>query len=130
MLYRIGLRDNFKTEKTVGNDGIERRVRSAVTQGGLFPDGSRLIKALRDICKYFASPQKLNSFKKLQDANHLPSGIPLLDGKTRVASCHKLLQSSILHHWSLKYYYQSLSLILPKMNSIISGLPLAMKIGL
>lgn len=108
LLYGIGLRDNFKTERSVGEDGIERRVRSAVTQGGIFPDGARVIKVLRDICKYFGSPQKLDALKRLQDANHLPSGIPLLDGKTRVASCHKLLQSSILHHWSLKHYSQSI----------------------
>jgi hypothetical protein len=33
----------------------------------------------------------------------------MLDDKTRVASCHRLLQSSILHWWSMEKYFDSLS---------------------
>jgi hypothetical protein len=75
MLYGIGLHANLKTERTVGDDGIERRVQSEVTQGSLYPDGACVIWVLRDICKYFSSPQKLDSLGrcKFQIIFHLVS---------------------------------------------------------
>jgi hypothetical protein len=109
LLYGIGLKDNVRTEKMTGDDGIERKVQKLVTGGGAFPDGARIIKVLRDICKYFGTPQRTTRLRDIQELNHAPIGSPMLDGKTRVASCHRLLQSSILHWWGMEKYFESLS---------------------
>ena len=110
LLYGIGLRDNVKLQKLVlGDDGIEKKVQVVITGGGPFPDGSRIIQVLRSICKYFGSAQRMTRLQDIQEINHGPRGAPMLDGKTRVASCHRLLQSSILHFWTLEKYYESVS---------------------
>ena len=87
----------MRTHKVMGEDGIERKVQDVVTSGGAFPRGLEVIQALRKICKYFGTAQRQSRLRNIQEMNHGPPGIPILDGKTRVASCHRLLQSSILH---------------------------------
>jgi hypothetical protein len=109
LLYGIGLRDNVKTQKVIGEDGVERKVQDVVTSGGAFPRGSQIIQSLRSICKYFGTSQRLSRLNNIQDINHGPMGAPILDGKTRVASCHRLLQSSILHFWTMQKFYESVS---------------------
>ena len=109
LLYGIGLRDNVKTHKATGEDGIERKVQQVVTGGGAFARGLHVIHALRKICKYFGTPQRQNRLSNIQNLNHGPLGTPILDGKTRVASCHRLLQSGILHFWTLQRYYESVA---------------------
>ena len=109
LLYGIGLRDNVKTQKVMGEDGIERKVQDIVTRGGAFPRGSQIIQCLRSIFKYFGTSQRLSRLRNIQDISHGPMGAPILDGKTRVASCHRLLQSSILHFWTMQKYYESVS---------------------
>ena len=91
LLYGIGLRDHVKTQKVMGEDGIERKVQHVVTSGGEFPRGLEVIQALRKICKYFGTAQRQSRLSNIQNLNHGPLGTPILDGKTRVASCHRLL---------------------------------------
>jgi hypothetical protein len=109
LLYGIGLRDNVKTHKVTGEDGIERKLPQVVTGGGAFSSGLQVIQALRKICKYFGTAQRQSRLSNIQNLNHGPLGTPIIDGKTRVASCHRLLQTSILHFWTLQKYYESVA---------------------
>ena len=93
----------------MGEDRIKRKVQDIVSRGGAFPQGSQIIQCLRSICKYFETSQRLSRLRNIQDINHGSMGAPILDGKTRVASCHRLLQSSILHFWIMQKYYESVS---------------------
>lgn len=100
LLYGFGLRENTRTDRATG-------VVSYVTPGsaGPFHDGTRLIKGLRSLAKYFGTGQRLEHLRAIQKNNHLPIGRPMIDGTTRVSSCNKLMGTSILHYWALKRYF-------------------------
>jgi hypothetical protein len=91
--YAIGLRENMQNKQIV-------------TPGGAFTEGLTVVKQLRLLANYFkGSPKRKNALEDVQRRFNLPLGIPALDGFTRVASCHKLLQTSILHYYAMKKLY-------------------------
>ena len=104
MLYGLGLRENTQTKNEIV-DGKKMKVQRVVTPGGEFKGGLKLVEQFRKLPKYFASTQKKEILKKIQDSQGLPVGIPSLDGKTRVASCHKLFRTTIYHKKSLEAFY-------------------------
>jgi hypothetical protein len=55
--------------------------------------------------KYFGTGQRRQNLIDMQVRFLLPSGFPQLDGLTRVASCHRLLQTSMLNYFAMEHYY-------------------------
>jgi hypothetical protein len=73
-----------------------------VTPGGAFEEGLVVIKKLRALAKYFGTGQRKQKLLDIQQRYSLLEGFPQLDGLTCVASCHKLFQTTILHHFALE----------------------------
>ena len=97
LLYGIGFKEHYQTKNKI------RRV--VLSVGGEFKAGAHIVSCLRDICTYFRTGQRLQALKNVQDMYVAPEGTPSFDGVTRVSSVHRLLKGTILHHWSLKKYY-------------------------
>jgi len=82
--------------------------KAVVTPGGSFPDGLRVIKQLRNLCKYFSTGQRKQALHDVQSRYMVPVGVPAMDGKTRVASCTKLMQTCILHKFAMSKFHMQL----------------------
>ena len=108
LLYTLGLRENVKVMRIHNSDGTVTKEKTVVTPGGSFEDGSRVIKQLRGLCKYFGTGQRKQALHDVQSRYTVPVGIPAMDGITRVASCSKLLQTSILHKFAMSKLYTQL----------------------
>jgi hypothetical protein len=108
ILYALGLRENVKTIVTTSESGEHKKEKIIITPGGSFVEGFDLIKKLRQLAKYFGTGQRKQKLMDIQERYALPTGIPLIDGMTRVASCHKLFQTSILHYYAMDRLYRDL----------------------
>ncbi len=105
LLYSIGMRENYKTEKTVDKMGKEMKIRYIVTPGGAFPFGSKIIKALRDIANYFGSSLQLrDDLETIKNGAMLPLQNIKSPGETRVSSHTTLLQTAMMNHFALTLY--------------------------
>ncbi|GMF34809.1 unnamed protein product [Phytophthora fragariaefolia] len=109
--YGVGLKEIKKLkfyDRPIGNQKLKRRV--IVTGGGEFPEGSRVIRELRNLNKYFASAtavQRGHMLTKIQQFNGLPELVGLIGIDVRVASVMKLLQRSIINYPAFQWYFQS-----------------------
>lgn len=57
--------------------------------------------------EYFVSPWCQQNLENIQKKIALPTGVPIIDGKMRVASVCKLFETSLFHyHAMMKYYHQ------------------------
>lgn len=63
--YVIGMRENYKTEKSVDKMGNKTKVQLITSPGGAFPFGAKIIQSLKEIANYFSKlPQCKEDFKK------------------------------------------------------------------
>jgi hypothetical protein len=72
--------------------GEHKKEKIIITPGSSFVEGLDLIKMLRQLPKYFGTGQRKQKLMDIQEQYALPTGIPLIDGFTRVASFHKLFK--------------------------------------
>jgi hypothetical protein len=57
------------------------------------------------LAKYFGTGQRKQKTIDMQVRYSWPRGFQQLDGLTQVASCHRLLQTSMLHYFLMERYY-------------------------
>ena len=76
-----------------------KKVLTPGANGIAFTEGYAAINKLRELVKYFSSPQrrdKLIAFA--EERGHNNYAVPKIDGDTRVASCHKMIQEGIFNY--------------------------------
>jgi hypothetical protein len=106
LLHALGLRGNVKTIEKISGTGNYTKVKAIVTPGGSFVEGVDVFRQLRQLAKYFGPSQRKQQLAIIQEKYAIPKGIPQIDGITRVASCHKFLQTSMLHYYAMDRLYR------------------------
>ncbi len=103
--YTLGMRENYKTDKSIDKEGKEVKVRYIVTPGGPFAFGSEIIKVLKDIANYFgSSPQRKDEYETIKKRALLPIQHIKSPGETRVSSHITLLQTAMMNHYAFTLY--------------------------
>jgi hypothetical protein len=118
ILYAIGLRENVETVTAVLETGHTVREKMIVTPRGAFEERIAIIKKLQLLAKYFGTGQRKQKLIYIQVRYLLLSNFPQMDGLTQVASCHRLLQTSMLHYFAMERYYRDAAID----NDMFTGL--------